>query len=255
MGKGVMTTLGWLLVACVALKGCAKPQINIVSKKLDRSGLQVVYVPAGEFKMGSDVEEREKPIQKVTIDAYWIGKYPVTVAEFRRFATEANYRYDWSANKPKWGWQETHPMVNVNWDDARAYCLWAGGDLPTEAQWEKAARGTDGRKYPWGERWENGHTCSGGTSTCPVGTYPTGASPYGAIDMSGNVCEWCLDWYQSNYVGLGTLNPTGPKDGKIKVLRGGGWPDTPEFQRTSHRGSYDPTAKLDFCGFRLAVKA
>ena len=136
-------------------------------------------------------------------------KYPVTVAQYRKFCEATDRKMP---NAPDWGWQDSHPIVNVTWDDATAFAEWVGASLPTETQWEKAARGTDGREYPWGDTWD-ASKCANGvghyTSPQPVGSYASGASPYGCMDMAGNVWEWCADLYEGM--------------GHFRVLRGGGW--------------------------------
>jgi len=195
-----------------------------------KDGAAMVWVPAGEFLMGSASTDKtaldlEKPQRRVVLDGYWIYQYEVTVAQFRAFCDDAGYAYDWNDRKPYWGWNDKHPMVNVSWHEARAYAEWAGVRLPTEAQWEKAARGTDGRIYPWGN---DSSVTKCNTSekalrkTMPVGSYPAGASPYGAQDMAGNVGEWCSDWYDG-YSKTALRNPTGPATGKWRILRGGSW--------------------------------
>jgi formylglycine-generating enzyme required for sulfatase activity len=196
-----------------------------------KDGAEMVWVPAGEFLMGSTEEDiaallkaepllepykeifdAEKPQRKVGLDGYWMYKYEVTVAQYREFCKETKRKMP---EAPSWGWKADHPMVMVTWQDAADYAKWARVSLPTEAQWEKAARGTDGRIYPWGSKWD-ASKCANTMetelkSTEPVGSYPAGASPYGAMDMAGNVFEWCADWYDPNYYKKApTKNPTGP---------------------------------------------
>jgi formylglycine-generating enzyme len=196
-------------------------------------GIEFVSIPEGPFPMGDD-DYRDNPPHIVTLSAYSISKNLVTVAQYFQFVRETNSR---ESKKPSWGWIDDHPIVNVNWDDAMAYCVWLSErtgrqvTLPTEAQWEKAARGTDGRKYPWGNDWDASRLqCRKnilnifGGCTSPVGSYPSGASPYGVLDLSGNVWEWCLDWYDADY-----MESKSPKRhvsiiGNIhRVLRGGSW--------------------------------
>lgn len=195
-------------------------------------GAEMVFVPAGEFTRGSsdedaDASSDEKPARKVYLDGYWIYKYPVTVAQYKVFCAATGREMP---NEPPWGWVHNHPIVNVTWDDAAAYAVWAHASLPTEAQWEKAARGTDGRTYPWGNEWDPSRCAHSENdwgdlgSTRPVGSYKEGASPYGVMDMAGNVWEWCADWYGEDYYKSSPAsNPVGPVDGIVRVVRGGSW--------------------------------
>ena len=184
----------------------------------------MVYVPAGSFLMGDNDLAADKlafPRHTVTLDAFWIYKNDVTVAQYRKFCQATGTEMPAA---PDWGWKDDHPVVKVSWDDAKAYCDWAGASLPTQAQWEKAARGTDGRKYPWGDEWNPGklQCWQELLGTAAVGHYPAGASPYGCLDMAGNVWQWCADWYDDNYMKNGTAtNPAGPETGNARVLRGG----------------------------------
>ena len=152
-------------------------------------------------------------------------------------------------------------MVNVVWDEAFAYAQWANVWLPTESQWEKAARGTDGRKYPWGEMWDPSRCAHSENqlgdlgSTKPVGSYPSGGSPYGALDMAGNVWEWCADWYDAEYYRISPLdNPEGPSSGQLRVLRGGSWCDIDARSfRVANRRGHRPFRYVDF-GFRCCCR-
>jgi len=221
-------------------------------------GAVMLHIPAGEFLMGSNDYAEEKPQhRRVHLDAYWIYKYPVTVAQYRKFCGSTRREMP---EEPKWGWREDHPVVNVSWDDAKAYADWAGVALPTEAQWEKAARGTDGRTFPWGNVWDpskcnNDVGDKGPKRTTVVGNYPDGTSPYGVLDMAGNVGEWCGDWYDAGYYDAPRRNPTGPPSGGKFVLRGGSWLNLdPTFFRCADRTTFDvPGYRSVYIGFRCAL--
>ena len=217
-------------------------------------GSEMIPIPAGEFTMGSDDRSSdEKPAHTVYMDTYEIGKYPVTVAQYRKFCTATGRAMP---KAPDWGWKNNHPIVNVSWFDAEAYCKWAGGRLPTEAEWEKAAKGTDGRTYPWGDRWDKNKCANHAlnlTSTAPVGSYPAGASPYGCMDMAGNVWEWCADRYDGYYYETSpSRNPKGSSSGNSRVLRGGGWDNDGDGNRCTYRDGSDPDNDWNFLGFRLS---
>jgi formylglycine-generating enzyme required for sulfatase activity len=229
----------------------------------------MVYVPEGDFTMGSNNNDDEKPIHLVYLDAFWIDQmeitnkmYAVCVAAGKcdppinnSSYTHSNY-YDNSE-------YDDFPVIYVSWNDATAYCAWAGGSdytvrLPTEAEWEKAARGTDGRIYPWGEGIDcqkanyNG-SCVGDTSR--VGSYEIGKSPYGVYDMAGNVWEWVADWYGGTYYSTlqdGIRNPTGPTLGDYRALRGGAWLQIDNIARSAHRGFTIPTDSGNDLGFRCS---
>jgi formylglycine-generating enzyme required for sulfatase activity len=224
-------------------------------------GATMVFVPAGEFLMGSpedEGDEDEHPLRTVYLDDYYIDRTEVTVAAYRRFCAATKRAMP---PEPEWKWQDTHPIVNVSWSDASAYAAWAGKALPTEAQWEKAARGTDGQQYPWGDMWD-GAKCSNSVGknpkkTSPVGNFPAGASPYGALDMAGNVWEWCADWYEAgNYRTAPAHNPTGPATGRSRVLRGGSWGDITDrsLQTATRNVDYFPGDWDGSFGFRCAAR-
>lgn len=225
---------------------------------LERS---MVLVPAGEFIMGSwtgDADER--PVRRVYLDAYFFDKDQLTVGEYAKFleATSQEVPQDWHIMSR--AMHQKRPVVNVDWADAVAYCTWAGKRQPTEAEWEKAARGTDGRTYPWGnepptklhgnmnkELW-NSHL-----GLTPVGMFEDGKSPYGINDMAGNVWEWVSDWYDDDYYSTAPLrNPTGPATGISKVVRGGSWGSGPEGLRSAERETHVPSFQGYGTGFRCA---
>ena len=250
-----------------------------------KDGMTQVYVPAGPFLMGTDdasAPQNEKPRHIVNLDAYWIDQTDVTNAMFVKFTAATGYETEaqqdgvgyayvdgqW-ANIQSADWLHpqgpsssiknfsSHPVVQVTWTDALKYCQWAGRHLPTEAQWEKAARGRDGRPYPWGSgapgvRMLNFNQENHGTTQ--VGIYTQGASPYGALDMAGNVWNWTLDWYDENYYSSGppAKNPLGPLTGQMRVLRGGSWFDDQQGVRTTVRFALDPPSRGSNVGFRCA---
>jgi formylglycine-generating enzyme required for sulfatase activity len=238
-------------------------------------GAEMVKIPAGEFKMGSTESNKEKPVHVVTLRDFCIDKYPVTNGQYRKFcdATGRDYPPDPSFSGMPYYFvrHPDYPVVNVSWEDSRAYCGWAGKRLPTEAEWEKAARGQDGRKYPWGNADPDGTQCNfadkcsglqwadknvddGFARTSPVKQYPAGASPYGVMDMAGNVWEWCTDWYAANYYKKSPAeNPSGPETGSDRVLRGGSWAREAAHLRCAYRYWCVPSYRLVLIGFRCAV--
>jgi formylglycine-generating enzyme required for sulfatase activity/tRNA A-37 threonylcarbamoyl transferase component Bud32 len=228
------------------------------------AGIEWVEIPAGPFWMGCEENDPaalsyEKPRHKVGLPTYWISKYPVTNEQYQCFLM-ANPDYQ----APR-GWdgrdypyeKGKHPVVHVSWQDAQAFCSWAKCRLPTEAEWEKAARGIDGCSYPWGEDWVDGRYANskeaGVGGTTAVDAYPAGASPYGVLDMAGNVWEWVADWYNSDYYANSPgENPPGPSTGDKRVLRGGGWYDDPSALRAASRYGYYPGYMSYHGGFRCA---
>jgi formylglycine-generating enzyme required for sulfatase activity/tRNA A-37 threonylcarbamoyl transferase component Bud32 len=234
-----------------------------------QDGMVMVYVPAGKFSMGSDGgDSDEKPVHTVTLDAYWIDRTEVTNAQYRKCVDAGACTAPAGASSYTRGSYygnssfDAYPVINVDWNQAQAYCRWAGGQLPTEAEWEKAARGTDGRIYPWGNQdpdcnranyWGKDGGCVGDTSR--VGSYPSGASPYGALDMAGNVWEWVADWYATDYYGGSPgENPPGPGSGQYRVLRGGSWYRNANGARCAYRGWITPVNWYNFyLGFRCVL--
>jgi formylglycine-generating enzyme required for sulfatase activity len=253
------------------------PETTTVSKK---DGSVMVQVPAGDFCMGSrDSDDRnadgdEKPMHVVHLDEFWIDKYEVTNEQFARFLNEkgnqeedggtwvnvededSNIIYENGQYSPRSGYED-HPVTYVSWYGAQSYCQWAGKRLPTEAEWEKAARGTDGKIWPWGNDWdEDKVNCkdAGPGHTMAVGSYPDGASPYGCMDMAGNAWEWVADWYQGDYYQAAPdhNNPQGPNQGATRVVRGGSWALPQGLTRCASRSEFLPWVKRDDLGFRCA---
>jgi len=221
---------------------------------------EVVLVPAGEFIMGTTFED-ESPPHEVFVEAFEIDKFEVTNEEFERFVTETGYQTDAekAGEEDNWwayaGGKPRHPVVKVTWDDAVAYCQWAGKRLPTEIEWEKAARGTEGLIYPWGNEWDPAKANtkeSGYRGTTVVGSFPQGASPYGVMDMAGNVAEWTSDWYKA-YPGSDFSSPYFGE--KYRVIRGGGWFSDQELVRTTERSASSEELRNDDVGFRCARSA
>jgi formylglycine-generating enzyme required for sulfatase activity len=238
-------------------------------------GVEMIFVriPAGAFVMGSDPQvdklayRDEQPQRTIHLDDYWIGKYPVTNAQYMAFVQATQHRSPrhWRNGEIPSG-KAQHPVVWVSWKDADVFCAWVTRQvgrsvrLPTEAQWEKAARGTDGRLYPWGNAAPSALLCNFDgheQDTTPVGHYsPYGDSPYGCVDMSGNVWEWCADWYVGDYYNNAPAhNPTGPASGSARVLRGGSWFDSEWGVRGANRLRSGPIFTDDFGGFRCAAGA
>jgi len=235
----------------------------------------MVLVRAGEFAMGSESgDSDELPVHTVYLDGFWIDQYEVTNAQYVVFVNafarnidsggyelldlddaDVQIRKSGSIFELKSADYTDLPVIEISWYGAQAYCKWAGKRLPTEAEWEKAARGTDGRTYPWGEGIDhNKANYSGGPGrTTTVGSYPSGVSPYGAHDMAGNVWEWVADRYDGGYYSGSTgRNPTGPSSGSIQVVRGGSWFNDPDLLRVANRGRNAPTHTYNDLGFRCA---
>lgn len=271
--------------ATTAIVAPAKPGETIRSGGPDDS--EIVLIPAGEFTMGSNEGlldgdsdfDNERPPHRVYVDAFYMDKYEVTSERFEKFVnatgyqTEAekagsSYTYSVSTNRdvlvagvnwrhpqgPGSSAESKHPVSYVTWNDAQAFCRWAGKRLPTEAEWERAARGgLEGKRYPWGDEDPQGKACFEQNLTTrkpmSVGTYP--ANGYGLYDMAGNVWEWCQDWYDENYYQSSPKkNPTGPAKGVSRVLHGGSWGSDARGLHCSARTWTEPTTHDFSFGFR-----
>ena len=223
----------------------------------------MVLVPAGEFTMGSDEgDDDEQPVHRVVLDSFYLDTFEVTNGRFAKFVAAIQ-------SEPPWGFadQETpvvdaeRPVRWVTWLEATGYCLWAGKRLPTEAEWEKAARGPEGRVYPWGNDPPTAAQAvfglkEGDETVSPVGDHPHGRSPYGAQDLAGNLYEWVSDWYDDAfYAAAPTRNPRGPVAGTTKVQRGGSYINQPYRLRSAFRTKGDPTEHDPHVGFRCAQDA
>ena len=235
-------------------------------KKNVKDGAEMVMIPAGESTMGNNASSDEKPVHQVKLDGYYIYRTPVTVAQYLKFCDQTGHAKPTAPGfNPNWSkWD--HPIVNVNYNDALAYCRWAGVKLPTEAQWEKAASWNDVKKvqreFPWGDDFDSSKLqCSksakgdaGGTR--PVGSFPSGASPYDVLHMAGNVWQWCSDWYAEEFYSspLATeRNPENQSVGqkKYRALRGGSWYGyDPHYFRSAYRLFIEPDGRDDNFGFR-----
>ncbi len=242
-----------------------------------KDGAVMILIPQGYFEMGAKksnplTDPSETPKHKVWLSPYYIYKYEVTNEQFHKFVEESGY-------KPEGEWQVAfnrfsvkHPVTEVSYKDALMYAQWAGGRLPTEAEWEKAARGEDGREYPWGNKWDP-NMCNNMEMNVlrksvariinyrglwygplPVGSFPLGKSPYGVMDMSGNVAEWCLDWYDEEYYKISPVkNPSGPPSGEEKVLRGGSYLEGKRNLRCASRDGEVPEKWCELYGIRVVL--
>jgi formylglycine-generating enzyme required for sulfatase activity/serine/threonine protein kinase len=261
----------------------------------DGSEMEMVQVPAGTFVMGANdsgasAAERPRHMHEVR-RTFWVGRHDVTWSQYLAFCRKTGRS---EPEKPSWwgqvsGEKANHPVVNVSWDDAAAYCEWTGLTLPSEAEWEKAARGSDGRRWPWGDEWDPGTRCNfvdvscpldtilaqsgkkasklsgrvwdrehddGYAFTSPVGSFPRGVSPCGALDMAGNVEQWCEDWYDAkayDRYALGDDEP--PPGGQRRVRRGGSWYGDASRCRSSSRTDGPPASHRDEVGFRVVFRS
>jgi formylglycine-generating enzyme len=229
-------------------------------------GSVLVQIPAGEFSMGSEAGfPAERPVHRTAVESYWISKYLITNTQYEQFVRSTGHRVpfldDPRAAIDNWDAQQRmypegharHPVVLVSWHDAVAYCAWAGGRLPTEAGWERAARGgLEGKLYPWGNEIDPSRAnYDNRNGTTVVGSYAP--NDYGLYDVAGNVWEWVADWYDPKYYQSSPpTNPQGPTHGTTRVLRGGAWLLFPQFCRVAYRFREGPDFRFNLIGFRLA---
>ncbi|HSH02611.1 MAG TPA: formylglycine-generating enzyme family protein [Anaerolineae bacterium] len=266
-----------------------EPKLGAVAEFRLPNGMvaERVGVPAGSFTMGSaEGSDDEVPVHEVHVDDFWLDRTEVTNDMFAGFVADTGhvttaeekgesevYADGWVVvGGAYWAAPEgpgsgidglgNEPVVHVSWDDAQAFCAWAGGRLPTEAEWEKGARGTKEVVWPWGNEFDDSRLncgmedCSGDgeMGIAAVGSYPNGASPFGALDMAGNVWEWTADWYAYNYYSESpSSNPLGPDSGEEKVVRGGGWEFDSNVTRTTYRGADGPMETYHNLGFRCVA--
>ena len=221
----------------------------------------MVLIPAGQFTMGQDnAGPDEQPTHRVSLDAFYLDRDEVTVADYAKFlkSEDADPPFLWK--EARRGHNEEKPVLGVDWYDAVAYCRWAGKRLPTEAEWEKAARGTDGRIYPWGnDTPTQGYatfgqeTAQGYAALAKVGSFEKGKSPYGVYDLAGSVWEWVADRYDEYYYQHSPdHNPRGPTTGPLRVLRGGAWNSAPTVLASANRSANVPSVRRSDVGFRCA---
>ncbi|HTO99935.1 MAG TPA: SUMF1/EgtB/PvdO family nonheme iron enzyme [Anaerolineales bacterium] len=256
--KGVLRPLYFAAATELRLARRGDPLVRI--RFAGRDGMNQVYIPAGEFTMGTDSAAIRKGdvLHKVTLHAYWIDQFTVTNAMYRLCVQARKCRhtasYDTYLDDPAY---KDYPVHYVNWFDAQAYCKWEGGRLPTEAEWEKAARGVNALRYPWGNSLPDASLLNYNDEFGkPVSAYSywAGMSPYGLLNMAGNVQQWVADWYGSDYYARSPeQNPTGPADGTLKVLRGGGFWDSAKEVTTYFRFKHDPSSSGAHRGIRCAA--
>jgi len=279
-GYRVGYCLAFVAVGFLSLAASPEPakdgQATEIKTITGKDGAPMSLVPSAPFKMGSqDGLPNERPEHQVQLDSYYIDQYEVTMGLYRKFLESGKYD-----SPPTWDDEAAttvgdRPAVGMKWGDAAAYCEWVGKRLPTEAEWEKAARGTDGRRYPWGHmqpfvdiaNYNRGMWVNETVTLVPVtsglegmsvrhGLKTGGKSPYGLAHMAGNAAEWVSDWYDREYYQQSPeKNPTGPPKGERRVIRGGSWSDLPPALRVTARFSAEPEFEDRTVGFRCALAA
>lgn len=285
--KVILMPICLLGLVALALTACSsEPQSGDV--RVDSHGIEQVWVPAGSFMMGSDdptafdppdwarrEAESEQPQHELEISSgFWIDRYEVTNAAFQAFVDDGGYENEAYWSEDGWDWLTRrapdelpvecaepvadHPRVCVTWYEAQAYARWRDGRLPTEAEWEYAARGPESRVYPWGDQWDAARAnVVDSPGLVAVGSYPGGVSWVEAHDMSGNAMEWVQDWWSRDYYEQSPrVDPTGPESGYVKVEKGGWWGSNPYVARPAYRHFEDPPDYQDHhIGFRIVTPA
>jgi sulfatase modifying factor 1 len=249
------------IAACLVAAGAATwyfASQGTSSTREGKDGTPAVLVPAGNFMMGDD---ESTPLRQLFVDAFYMDRYETTTGRYRKFLESTG-----SDNVPDF-WDELTgiesaemPVIGVSWNDANAYCRWAGKRLPTEAEWEKAARGTDRRSFPWGDstptldraNYQNSSPGPYENALSPVGAHAAGKSPYGVDDLAGNASEWVSDWYSESFATDEVYNPRGPSDGTKKVIRGAGRYDPATRLSSTARWFASPDTRSGDVGFRCA---
>jgi len=270
----LVSTVLCVLLNMSPLFAADQPPQALLTPPTGKDGAPMVEVPAGSFPMGVPQGDRdggldEYPRHDVFVDTFFIDKFEVTNGRYLEFVKATGHRIPQNPKDPTRNlWQgaaisdslSDRPVINVDWFDAEAYCKWAGKRLPAEAEWEKAAKGTTDRRFPWGnveptvkhlnfnQKW------IGEKTLMPVGSYEAGKSPFGAYDMAGNVWEWVNDWYDARYYEKSPAkNPKGPDSGIKKVIRGAGWQNETPTVRIFTRVDSDLTIRNESTGFRCAI--
>ena len=263
----------FVLIILLFLVGCAGNE-TIVFETQARStdSMVMIHIPDARFQL-SEQGKGGQGNHQVMLDSYWIDQTEVTNSHYAQCVENGSCEPPTSCvwGEPTYGNDDykTHPVICVTWQMANTYCEWAGARLPTEAEWDYAARGPERYPYTWGDSFEpeNLNFCDanctksdsqkyndGYALTAPVGSYPDGASWSGALDMNGNVWEWLADWY-APYTSASQENPAGPNYGTERIIRGGSWYDLPDFLRADHRHPFNPNDYNHLIGFRCALSA
>jgi len=263
----LLVILGFLLLSVRVPDGLGADGPALPKEITGKDGAPMVLVPAGDFWMGLPEGEGlddEQPRHQVFLNAFYIDKYEVTTARYAKFLGATGWEKPVNWDVVKFPEHADRPVIGVSWSDADAYCRISGRRLPTEAEWEKAARDSNEQKFPWGDTRPQPSLALFGQMTRfsydllkSVESYPTGQGPYGAFNLAGNVAEWVQDWYDgSYYADSPPRNPPGPAGGQYKMTRGGSWSDMPVYLLSASRTTkVPPDTRNAFIGFRCAQSA